>query len=367
VRAREIASLIGTLSATRPQHECASLYLAKLNRLKCQAVCLKGWNAVTQLTRAVLPELHWWLRALRANVPNDIRPFQPTCEIYSDASETGWGGWIILCNNQHHQKQLKTHTPEEERWLCGWWKDEAINCIRELKAIIILVKLCVQRGWLKENSDVLIHTDNTNCEYNLRRKRSGWRMRKMIKAFMLWLTKKKIRLDAEHIPGIDNAKADSLSRLAKSGDYCLRPGVMAAVEEKLGIQADFDLFATRTNKQKAAYCTTRLDKKGMKIRGIQVRNALRIPNWAALGVVLAHPPIRVIPRTLAKIRQDHSTAILIAPCWPGAVWTAPLRSMIVRGPVILGSCENTLQPGKTMLKKNYALPPGDLAAYLLQG
>jgi hypothetical protein len=42
VRAREIASLIGTLSATRPQHECASLYLAKLNRLKCVAVAAEG-------------------------------------------------------------------------------------------------------------------------------------------------------------------------------------------------------------------------------------------------------------------------------------------------------------------------------------
>ena len=38
VRVRELARLIGQLSATRAQHECASLYLARLNRLKCQAV-----------------------------------------------------------------------------------------------------------------------------------------------------------------------------------------------------------------------------------------------------------------------------------------------------------------------------------------
>jgi hypothetical protein len=239
--------------------------------------------------------------------------------------------------------------------------------VRELKAIILLVVISVRRGWVKEGSDVLIHTDNTNCEYNLRRKRSGWRMRRRIRAFMTWLAERRIRLDAEHIPGLENGKADSLSRLAKSGDYSLKPGVLAAAERQLGVRAAFDLFATRLNAQTAAYCTPRLDGKALKIRVVQVRSALRIADWATLGVVLAHPPIRVIPRTLAKIRQDRAKAILIAPFWPGAIWNGALQSMIVRGPVTLGACEEVLQPGPTMQRKDYALPPGELAAYLLQG
>jgi hypothetical protein len=58
VRARDVARLIGQLSATRAQHESASLYLARLNRLKCQAVGANGGATRTQLTRALLPELH---------------------------------------------------------------------------------------------------------------------------------------------------------------------------------------------------------------------------------------------------------------------------------------------------------------------
>jgi hypothetical protein len=58
VRVREIAGLISKLSATRAQHECASLYLARLNRLKCQAVGADGWEARTKMTRTLLPELH---------------------------------------------------------------------------------------------------------------------------------------------------------------------------------------------------------------------------------------------------------------------------------------------------------------------
>jgi hypothetical protein len=100
VRVREIAGLIGKLSATRAQHECASLYLAKLNRLKCQAVGADGWEVRTGLTHTLLPELHWWLRTLRSNMPNDMRPFHPPADIWTDASESGWGGWLQLHDQQ---------------------------------------------------------------------------------------------------------------------------------------------------------------------------------------------------------------------------------------------------------------------------
>ena len=358
VRARDIARLIGLLNSTRPQHECASLYLARLNRLKCQAVGADGWEARTQLSRSILPELHWWRRVLSQNVPNDIRPFRPASDVTTDASETGWGGWLVLHAQPHRDR---------ERWLCGWWTREAANCMRELMAVIMVVKASLRRGWLQEDSDILIHSDNTNVVYNLRKKRAGWRMRKAIKAFTQWLAERRIRIDCVHIPGVDNQKADSLSRLARSGDYSLKPGILAEAERQLGVKAEVDLFASSSNAQTARYCTTTANRRALTIHGQQARNALAIPNWAEMGVGLVHPPIPVIPRALAKIRRDGATAIFVAPSWPGAIWSSILRQMTVRGPVVLGECEEVLEKGRTMLKRDYALPPGTLAAYLLRG
>jgi hypothetical protein len=192
-------------------------------------------------------------------------------------------------------------------------------------------------------------------------------MRSTVKSFMVWLTEKRIRLDCMHIPGVENTKADSLSRLSKNGDYSLRAGVLAKVERSLGVKAEIDLFAHANNTQNPIYCTPKHDRNALQIKGVQVRSAFHIQSWNHFGVVLAHPPIPLIPQTLAKIRQDRATAILITPMWAGAEWAATCRQLTVRGPVILGSCEETLQKGPTMLQKDFSLPPGTLAAWLLQG
>jgi hypothetical protein len=165
VKVRELARLIGRLSAMRAQHEEASLYLAKMNRLKCEAVRASGWEAKVRLQPMVLPELHWWLRATSANVPNSIRPFVPTVTCYTDASETGWGG--SCCTAE-----------DGETWIHGWWnkREVYVNCMRELMAVVHVIINGVQRGWIMEGTDVLARKDNTNVVYNLNRKRSGWRM-----------------------------------------------------------------------------------------------------------------------------------------------------------------------------------------------
>ena len=234
-------------------------------------------------------------------------------------------------------------------------------------AVIIIVKVSLKKGWVREGDDILVHSDNTNVVFNLRKKRAGWRMRKAVKAFMQWLAGKRIRLDCVHIPGVENRKADSLSRLARSGDYSLKPGVLAEAERQLGVKAEVDLFASSSNAQTARYCTTTVNRRALAIDGQQVRNALTIHSWADLGVVLVHPPIRVIPRALAKIRHDRATAIFVAPAWPGAIWSSTLRQMTVRGPVVLGECEAVLQMGRSMQQRDYALPPGTLVVYLLRG
>ncbi|GHU24095.1 hypothetical protein FACS189472_17090 [Alphaproteobacteria bacterium] len=138
VRVRDIAKLIGQLSATRPQHEEASLYLASLNRRKCEAVHSGGWNITTRLTQALLPEMYWWLRQLRQNTPNSIRPFEAVVVLYTDASETGWGATA---------RRYRT----KPRWMYGWWNGEGVqNCLRELYAVILAVKEATGKGRVKE-------------------------------------------------------------------------------------------------------------------------------------------------------------------------------------------------------------------------
>jgi hypothetical protein len=352
VRVRELARLIGQLSATRPQHDEASLYLAKANRLKCQAVRSGGWEAKVTLTRALLPELHWWLRKLRENTPNSIRPFEAATTIYTDASENGWGATVRRLTNR-------------TRWMFGWWhgKEAEVNCMRELKAVILAVERALKKRIIIEGEDIQIFTDNSNVEFNLNKKRAGWRMRPAVKAFVQWLKERRLRLRCIHVKGERNVTADALSRLSKSGDYHLKASQLQRIEKAFGVKAEVDLFATKRNRQCQRYSTVETIEPNDN--DAIARDAMSIPwtGWTAL----IHPPIPLLSRCLSKIRNNNTTAILLCPRWRGAPWTASLRNMTVKGPMVLGKAAEVLVAGPTMAETNSSLPPGLYEASLVQG
>jgi hypothetical protein len=350
VKVRDLATIIGKLSATRAQHEEASLYLAKMNRMKSVAVHSGGWNGKVKLSQVLLADLAWWRRAIRENKPNNIMAFQPTVTVWTDASTTGWGA---LC----------TTIQGGDRMMYGWWnpKTEVANCLRKLNAVIRTIRQALVTNMIQEGVDILVRSDNTNVCFNLNKKRSGWRMRKTVKTFVQWLKERRIRIWCEHIAGEKNTIADSLSRLSHSGDYHLRRGVLQKVEELLGETVEVDLFASKENKQKAKYCTVEKDWNVNMI----ARDAMSI-EWKGFKA-LVHPPIRMMVRALLKIQRDKTRAIVIVPTWKGQLCTNLLRGMLVKDVVNLGKCEDVLMMGARMRKKGGALPPGELGAYLVQG
>jgi hypothetical protein len=245
----------------------------------------------------------------------------------------------------------------------GWWNGQQVaNCCRELAAVVISVQRALKKRLITEGEDIIVHTDNTNVQYNLDRKRSGWRMRPMVKDFLRWLRSKAIRLRAVHVKGERNCTADSLSRLSKSGDYSLRAGVLAEIEKQVGVRAQIDLFATTQNAQCRRFAT--VENVEVDGRTVLARNAMTIPwtGWTAL----VHPPIPLLPRVLAKIRRNGTTAILVAPYWQGSSWMPIVREMRSSPRIMLGKCEDLLQMSTQMRESRAALPPGMLMTCLLQ-
>jgi hypothetical protein len=131
------------------------------------------------------------------------------------------------------------------------------------------------------------------------------------------------------------------------------------MEEVLGEVTEVDLFATAKNRKKERYCTVEKNKKAM------ARNAMTIA-WTGF-TALVHPPIPMIVRCLVKIQKDKTRAIVIAPFWRGMIWSTLLQELTVRGPVVLGDSEELLELGPGMRKTGASVPPGKLAAWLVQG
>ena len=238
-----------------------------------------------------------------------------------------------------------------------------INCMRELTAVVRVTQRAIKHRLINDGDDILVYSDNTNVVYDLDRKRAGWRMRPLIRTFLRFLQQKRIRLRCKHVRGEENVVADALSRLSTSGDYGLKPGVLAETETRLGATAEIDLFATARNKQTHYYCTVETADENDEY--VIARDAMTI-SWTG-RTTLIQPPIPLLAAALNKVYRQQATAIVIAPRWRGAPWMHLIRQMAVSKPIVLGSCDEVLEMGPGMRASRAALPPGDLMAVLVKG
>ncbi|KAA6364691.1 MAG: hypothetical protein EZS28_039783 [Streblomastix strix] len=74
-----------------------------------------------------------------------------------------------------------------------------------------------------------------------------------------------------HIPDKENTQADALSRLSWRGDYKVKPEILQPALATVGINPTLDVFAHRTTKQCARYCSPQEDQRAV------ARDAFTIP------------------------------------------------------------------------------------------
>jgi hypothetical protein len=125
----------------------------------------------------------------------------------------------------------------------------------------------------------------------------------------------------------------------------------------LKVQIGADLFASGWNKQHHLYFSTEKDRNALG------RNAFLVP-WHNFNIPLLHPPLPLLPRVLQRLLQERMQAVIVAPHWLRAPWSETLRQMTLQK-TILGPGETVMVKGRKMATVRAELPPGDVAAYLV--
>ena len=97
----------------------------------------------------------------------------------------------------------------------------------------------------------------------------------------------------------------------------------------LCFKLEIDLFATNINTQFDKYTSFRPDPGAMYIDTFST-------DWSDLKFY-TFPPISVIPRVLAKVKQDSADGIIVVPFWPTQVWYPFMRKMLMLTPILLNS------------------------------
>ncbi|XP_041915862.1 uncharacterized protein LOC121680525 [Alosa sapidissima] len=137
---------------------------------------------------------------------------------------------------------------------------------------------------------------------------------------ILWSSTRLLSLKATHVPGVLNLGADLLSRgNPRYGDWKLHSDVVAQIWLRTG-RAKVDLFASEENAQCPMFFFLRDQKAPLGIDALAHQ-------WPHV-LLYAFPPLELITPTLARVREQSLSLILVAPRWPGKPWLAEIIPLL---------------------------------------
>ena len=319
----DLSSFIGLAVAAGPAVELAPLRYRYLEILRNKGLSQSCGNYLSHISLDTHARtlVTWWVTNVDSQV-RSIHPSLPDCELFTDASLTGWGASMGAVQTGGHWAQVEL---------------DHINSL-ELKSILLgLQSLCKDRA----GSHVRLRSDNATAVACINRCGS---MRPTLQALteqiFEWAASRGISLSAAHVQGVSNVTADKESRISKmDSEWMLQPCIFRKLCQRF-YTPEIDLFATRLNAQVSTYISWKPDPSALDIDAFTL-------DWGGKSLY-AFPPFSVISRALRKLQDDGATVLMILPLWPTQVWFPMALQLLVDAPVLLPRCPLVLPQQPTL-------------------
>ncbi|XP_047990684.1 uncharacterized protein LOC125229783 [Leguminivora glycinivorella] len=320
---REYSQLIGVLVSACPAVKYGWVYTKTLERQKYLELLKNNENFEAKIkpSRAILEDLNWWLN--KVSTSNNCMRFPSfQLEIYSDASNSGWGA---VCGKNKAN---------------GTWKsserDSHINYL-ELLAVYLGLK-----SFAKNMTDcaILLRVDNTTAISYINRM-GGIQfphLNDLARTIWQWCEERNILIFASYINTTENI-ADPESRKIVNPDteWELSNRAFESILHRFG-KPTIDLFASRSNAKCQNFVSWKPDPDAIAVDAFTI-------NWSE-NYFYAFPPFSLILKCLRKIVDDQAKGILVFPYWPSQPWFPLLQSLI-------SSEIMFLNPNKNLLHSHY--------------
>ena len=293
VPARFLASLIGKILSM-------SLALGLVTRLMTRSLygvlnSKATWCQKLVLTPEALSEVKFWVGEITKFNGQHIWPRPSAVRlVYSDASSTGYGGYLV----EHGNKIANGYWSESESMQSSTW--------RELKAVRLVLESFQSE---LQNERVRWFTDNQNVVRIVQHGSRNSDLQAEALAIFSLCVKNYIRIEPEWIPREQNELADYCSRLVDYDDWRLNPVVFQWLDELWGPHT-VDRFADHVNAQTPRF-NSRFWVPGSEAVDTFTCNWGTENNWWC-------PPIYLVSRVLRHAKNTKAKGTLIIPEWPSA-------------------------------------------------
>ena len=218
---RQLARLIGKMTATIPAVYPALLWYRELQHLKNQALqTSQSFEATVVMNQKASLELEWWSTRMNLLNGKPIQQQEPDLVIETDASMLGWGA---VCNG------VRTG---------GLWSQ--IENKNHINFLELLAATFAVKAFAKDtrNAHILLKMDNSTAVFYVNRMGGTHSTVLSNLAIQLWqwCLARNVSLSAEHLPGVDNCIADEESRTIQSAvEWQLHPAIFQQIMQNLGM------------------------------------------------------------------------------------------------------------------------------------
>jgi len=293
VPARQLASIIGKIISM-------SLGLGPVTRLMTRGLYANlnnrmGWCQRLCLTREALQELEFWALQLTNFNGQSIWPKPSAVRFaYSDASSSGYGGYIV----EHGNLVANGQWSENEASQSSTW--------RELRAV-----RCVLESFQSKLKDERVRwfTDNQNVVRIVQHGSGKPALQAETLAIFSICMGNHIRMEPEWVPREQNQLADYYSRLVDSDDYMLNPNIFDWLNSFWGPYT-IDRFASAHNSQLVRF-NSRFWTPGSEAVDTFTCDWSGENNWW-------FPPVYLVPRVIRHAQITKAFGTLIVPQWLSA-------------------------------------------------
>lgn len=293
VSARQLASVVGKIISL-------GLAVGPISRLMTRSLYAVlesrvAWCGLLSLSDEARKELEFWSTNILEYKAQPIWHSPSAVRVvYSDASSTGYGGYIV---EHGHYTAYGQWTAVEASQSSTW---------RELTAVWRVLQSLASK---LSNNRVRWFTDNQNVARILQVGSRQLQLQEVAMMIFSLTVLYQIRLEPEWIPREKNERADYLSRIVDLDDWLLNPVIFAQLDVQWGPHT-IDRFADYNNSQLCRF-NSRCWNPGSEAVDAFTADWSGENNWWC-------PPIGLIPRVIRHAQACSAYGTLIVPCWPSA-------------------------------------------------
>ena len=293
ISVRKLASIAGQVIAMSP----ALGPIARLMTRSCYHAIESrvSWTSLINLPSSVTAELEFWIQNIKLlnGFPFKFR-LVPTIQISSDASATGYGGFV------HGKSDMRLH---------GIWSvSEKLNSStwRELTAVLRILIEC--QSYLI-NQKIKWFTDNANVPSIIKCGSTTSNLHEIALSIYKLCRLNNIVIVPEWLPRNENRLADKISKFVDFDDWSIDDHSFAIIDTCWGPHS-IDRFASPQNRKLQAF-NARFWCKG--VSGVDAF----CQDWSVHNNYFC-PPVSLISQVIRLMEYSKAVGTLVVPKWPSS-------------------------------------------------